>query len=258
MNLEKWNKIAKSQSNYNVSWDIIFVRPFSRILLYFAVEYRALSPNTSTTISNIFLLASTIILLFFYNQYYWVAIIFLLLSQVFDHMDGAIARYRGTSSKFGSFYDKISDAVGFLLLFMVIGYVSFEQYGSILYLILAGIGAYCKLSMGYSKFLTITLEDKNDKKEIKKETANIIKQKDEILVNYKFIAKKLWNVIYRFYTFDEADLYFWVSLFIIIDRLDILCWILCISQAAAMLSMFIRRGIKLYNTDKISIKKHDY
>jgi len=246
MNTIKLTRIKEVQSNNKVTWDMIFVQPVARLILYLIIDFRFITPNVCTTISNLFLLASVSIIYFFDYNYYLISVVSLLISQLFDHMDGAVARYKGISTSFGSFYDKISDGIGFILLFLTIGYIEYLETNSPIYIILMGAGSYFKLMMGYSKFVTNDLTNDKIKKTIDPQN------------NFRFNLKKinswfrfLWTCLYRLYTFDEADLYFWVSLFLLINRLDILCYIICISQFLAMGSMIIRRASTLKYYDKL-------
>lgn len=94
--------------------------PFDN-LIYKIVEYVAptlyeygFTPNILTTIGNI----NTLIFLYFMLNYqFQLAAFFFLLSYIFDCLDGYIARLYNMESKFGDWYDHISDLTKTLLLF---------------------------------------------------------------------------------------------------------------------------------------------
>jgi phosphatidylglycerophosphate synthase len=70
--------------------------------------YKSLNftPNTLTTISLVFSIVSAI---FFYHNYYEAAVIFFIISYIYDCTDGFYARKYGMTSKFGDLYDHVSD-----------------------------------------------------------------------------------------------------------------------------------------------------
>jgi len=90
-------------------------------IMYKMIEYIApglyklgFTPNILTTLGNI----STLIFVYFMFQYnFKMAALFYLLSYIFDCLDGYIARSYNMVSKFGDWYDHISDALKTLLYF---------------------------------------------------------------------------------------------------------------------------------------------
>lgn len=68
--------------------------------------FKFLSPNTWTTVS---LLVAVIAFLFLvFDHLYWGILLF-VISCMCDFIDGRVARYTGTSSKFGAFWDGTVD-----------------------------------------------------------------------------------------------------------------------------------------------------
>jgi CDP-diacylglycerol--glycerol-3-phosphate 3-phosphatidyltransferase len=65
-----------------------------------------ITPNILTTIGVLINLAAAVVIGF--GHVFWGGIIF-LLAGLFDLLDGALARYLGQSTKFGAFYDSVSD-----------------------------------------------------------------------------------------------------------------------------------------------------
>lgn len=88
-----------------------------------------LTPNILTTIS--LLLAIFSIILFYYDYYYISAIVF-LISYFFDCCDGHFARKYHMMTKFGCYYDHVSDTLKYILLGAVIYYKSKEKFFLIL------------------------------------------------------------------------------------------------------------------------------
>jgi phosphatidylglycerophosphate synthase len=74
------------------------------------------TPNSITTISFFFGLLACYL---YYKEYYVMCAIIYLISYFFDVMDGYFARIYNMKSKFGSYYDSISDNIVFLILILL-------------------------------------------------------------------------------------------------------------------------------------------
>ena len=72
------------------------------------------TPNILTTIGNISTLAFAYFML---NYHFQLAAFFYLLSYIFDCLDGYIARSYNMTTKFGDWYDHISDTIRTIILF---------------------------------------------------------------------------------------------------------------------------------------------
>lgn len=75
------------------------------------------TPNIITTISFFF---GIIMLITYYKNYYYLTALFLLLSYFFDCIDGNFARTYNMQTKFGDYYDHITDWLVFGILFILI------------------------------------------------------------------------------------------------------------------------------------------
>lgn len=75
------------------------------------------TPNFITTLSLFFGLLTCYL---YYKQYYILSGIFYIISYFFDVMDGYYARLYDMKSKFGSYYDIISDLLIIIILFILL------------------------------------------------------------------------------------------------------------------------------------------
>jgi phosphatidylglycerophosphate synthase len=105
--------------------------PFDNIIINFCentVSYLKqlnFTPNILTSIS--LLLGVFSVVLFCYDYYKLSAIIF-LISYIFDCYDGHFARKYNMTTKFGCYYDHISDMLKLLLFFVAIYFKSKEKF----------------------------------------------------------------------------------------------------------------------------------
>ena len=123
---------------------IFFHRPAAILLLLPLVEIAAVTPNRLTTVSILMRFAaagllwpeawggpseSTALL--------WSAAALWNLGGILDAADGALARYRGTSSAFGRFYDKVSDRLITLVFMVVLSARAMIETGDVRYVFVA-------------------------------------------------------------------------------------------------------------------------
>jgi hypothetical protein len=84
-----------------------------------------ITPNMITTLSNI---SCIITLIFLFNLKFYLAALFFLISYYFDCMDGYVARKYKQTSKFGDYYDHISDIIKLLLVLVALYYINKEKF----------------------------------------------------------------------------------------------------------------------------------
>ncbi|MCA9528978.1 MAG: CDP-alcohol phosphatidyltransferase family protein [Myxococcales bacterium] len=119
-------RLARLRQKQESSFVPIFLhRPMAILLLLPIVEVKWVTPNRLTTASVLMRVVAAAMLwpaawggLADTPAVLWGAAVLWNLGGAVDAADGALARYRGTSSAFGRFYDKVSDRL-LTLCFMV-------------------------------------------------------------------------------------------------------------------------------------------
>lgn len=89
-------------------------RKISSRMLGYILPYEFITPNLITSISNILALLSAFLLAFGIYTLNVIAIIIFLFSITLDTLDGDLARARNEGSKYGAWYDGVSDRLKFL------------------------------------------------------------------------------------------------------------------------------------------------
>lgn len=192
------------------------------------------NPNLVTFFSFLLLLISSLMVInlrLLNNVYYRISIACIIqLSIILDFVDGQLARITGRSSRFGAWYDRVSDRFGEFIIFVSCGYVAWQVYGNILLLFLGIITGY-----GLSIFtITITLSESIllDNIEtlimINKNKKNKRKNINNISKNQKRRKKMITSVlskIFFFLNFGIGERYLYLSFFILINRIDIMLYI---------------------------------
>jgi phosphatidylglycerophosphate synthase len=140
-------RLAKLRQKQELSFvPIVLHRPLAILFLIPTADIPWITPNRLTTISILMRLATAYLILpqaFFGPEEsaftLWAAVVLWHLGSVLDAMDGALARYRGLSTAFGRYYDKVSDRVLSLALVLGLALRPLAATGDVLPLILGMI-----------------------------------------------------------------------------------------------------------------------
>ena len=118
---DRWMKLRNYQSDD--FWAMLFARPLTILFLLPLVERKWVTPNRITFIS-IFVKLSGSAFVFFDRTYSGgvIGAILLNLGLILDNMDGTVSRFRNCPTKFGFFFDKITDSVTLTIMFWAIGF----------------------------------------------------------------------------------------------------------------------------------------
>lgn len=104
-----------------------YENPFDDILInicdYFCPYFHKLgfTPNILTTISLLFCVVTIILLL---KSYFYLAAAFFIISYFFDCMDGHFARKYNQVTKFGDYYDHITDVIKMISVIYTLYYIN--------------------------------------------------------------------------------------------------------------------------------------
>ena len=181
----------------------------------------------------------------------------LQIGLLLDHLDGTLARYRGTSSALGSYFDKVADVYAWQAISIALGWVVYEDTGNAALLLLAPLASFSLLVMGYIKWVYVHEEDRRKWRlaaadptaAVARENARPASSGPPVRTRadwIRFIGVRLL----RAWAFEEVDLFFWVGLFLVLDRLVILVWLLAVSQGVQVIGVTIRRAAHLAAFDR--------
>lgn len=113
------------------------------------LAFGGVSPNVLTVIGVTINVGCGV--LFGFGEFFWAGIV-LIVANLFDMLDGNVARLSGRVTKFGGFLDssldRLSDMVAFLGI--IIYYASNTPQHSLLYVFLAGVGLMFSVMVSYT------------------------------------------------------------------------------------------------------------
>jgi phosphatidylglycerophosphate synthase len=187
------------------------------------------------------------------TTFHVVAAALIHVNHILDCMDGQMARYRGTLSRSGSFFDKATDL---LQVFIWLGAIAYSGYihahQDVIPIFLAFIGVSFYALRGYVKYVVIHSEMERDKEyvtEISRANAALQKQLDELGGLGKGLGNNLtWFLKEqkKLFNFDEGVFIFMLSLALIIpSTLVPRLWTFAVSQGFLGIIRCCQRGQEL-------------
>ena len=236
----------------------IFMRPVAILVMLVIADWQWLSPNLLTTLANASKLAAAALILTGDRGAIIAAVVLLQLGLLFDHLDGTVARYRQTGTAFGSFYDKISDAITWFPITMAVGWLAYQRSGDALLLVAAAVGSYSLVASGYSKWIIAHEEDRlawdqagaDPAAAVAARTARRPLAPPPHRTGAEWLAW-LGRSMLQIVRFEEVNLFFWTGLFLLWNRhLDWLLWGMAATQTVAMLSIVVRRALRVRAIDR--------
>ncbi|MCW5807719.1 MAG: CDP-alcohol phosphatidyltransferase family protein [Deltaproteobacteria bacterium] len=220
------------------------MRPLTIVLMLAVADWRRLTPNIVTTGSIVAKLGGAALVAIDHREHAIAAALLIQLGVLLDHLDGTIARYRRCGTAFGSYYDKVSDAVTWLAICAAIGWASYKDVGEVALVFAVMTSACALMVMGYVKWVAATAE------------LEAGRPRSWAVTSYAPPARTpaewvVWffSSIVRAVKFEEVDLFFWVGVGLVVDRLDLLIWLLFISQGIQVVVMIVIRGVQVRAID---------
>jgi len=226
----------------------LVMRPLTILILLLIGDWRWLTPNRVTSLANAAKLLGAALLVIDHHDHGLAAAIWIQIGLLLDHLDGTLARYRGTTTTFGAFYDKVSDAVTWLAITGAVGWAAYRDSGDARLPIAAVASAYALLVLGYMKWIVVAEQKKLDWLQSRRTSRPVVQAPPSRTARQwaAWFASSLLRIV----LFEEVDLFFWIGLGIVLDRLELLCWLLVVSQGVQLVIMVIKRALQARALDE--------
>lgn len=233
----------------------LVIRPLTIAVLYPIADWRWVTPNRCTTVGNLAKLGAAALMLW---PRWWIgAAVLLQVGVLFDHMDGTLARYRRAFTKLGSFYDKASDMVTWTAIMGVAGWRASVETGEAYYQALALASVMGMNVCGYVKWLAVAETERVRWLEARVDPAAAVAARTRPIVIAPPPARtgRQWlgwglRMLAQIWRFEEVDLWFWLGLALVLDRLPVMVWILAATQVLQMLIMLVVRTREVVRADR--------
>lgn len=262
MDRERLRRIRNYQSQ---DWyPALVIRPLTILVMLVIADWKFLTPNRLTTLANLFKVVGAALIVPEWAAWAGVApwpatvaaVVLLQLGILFDHLDGTMARYRRNFTTFGSYYDKASDIITWFAIAFAIGWRGYRDTGDAVMIVLAAGSASFLAMRGYLKWLSAAEGQKVLWHQAAADPAGVLPRytappkvsepPDRTAGDWLRWFGTMW---WRFIAFEEMDLFFWVGLGLLIDRVEWLCWLLFVTQLPGFLVMTIVRHRGAHKVD---------
>ena len=257
--MDKFRRIWATKNPNDEWWSSFVTSPLAVVCNWFVVDIAWITPNLITLFSFIVALASATFICLgssaesLPTSFHVAAAVLIHVSHILDCMDGQMARYRGTLSRSGRFFDKATDHLQGFILFGAIAYTGYMQtQQDVTPIFLAFIGVSFYAMRGYVKYVAIHSEMERDKEyltEISRRSGVLKKQLDELGGLGKGLGNNLtWFLKEqkKLFSFDEGVFVFMLSLGLIIPATLIpMLWVFAVSQLLLGIIRCCQRGQQL-------------
>ena len=256
--MDKFKRIWATKNPNDEWWSSFVTSPLAVVCNWFVVDIVWITPNLVTLFSFIVALASATFICLgssaesLPTSFHVTAAILIHISHILDCMDGQMARYRGTLSRSGSFFDKATDHLQVFIWFGAIAYAGYAQTKDVTLIFLAFIGVCFYALRGYVKYVAIHSEMERDKEYLtarSRTSAALQKQLDELGGLGKGLRNNLMWFLKeqrKLFNFDEGVFVFMLSLALIIPSTLIpILWVFAVSQIFWGIIRCCQRGQQL-------------
>ena len=263
MDRERFRRLRNWQSE---DWfPALVIRPITIGLLLVIADWTFLTPNRLTTLANLCKLVGTVLMVPSVGVWaglgastsVWLAVTFILLGCILDNADGTMARYRGTFSAFGSFYDKVSDIVTWFLICLAFGWRGYVQTHDVVPLVCAMASAYALSVRSYMRWLSVAESEKLRWHEAAADPSAAVARRtgppkistppDRTPAQWARWFAISWI---RILQFEEMDLFFWLCLGLVTDHVVWTTYLLVITQTVGMIGLLGYRAMEAVKLDR--------
>ena len=221
-------------------------RPLAIAFLVPTADVAAITPDRLTTVSILMRVAAAALLWpvelggWDWGPGLWLAVFLWHFGCVLDAADGALARYRGLSSSFGRFYDKVSDRLITLVMGLALGARAYVDTQNVIYPLLALLYIAVHSSASVAKWTELSIVSDPGEKAV--DPLEVAAPRRSAGAWAKFLAKRLWAGFYV----SEVDLPLWGSIAVLVGWEPWLLIYLCLTAVPYAMMIIIRRGRRVY------------
>jgi phosphatidylglycerophosphate synthase len=247
----KFQRLWKTKNKNDEWWSSFVTSPIAIAINLVVVDWPFLTPNRITVLSFVTGLMAGVLILLGEPVHFIIAAFLINLSHVLDCMDGQMAKYRGTSSRFGNYFDKVTDQIKIFVWFAATSVASFNQTHSVTPVLLGFTGVCFYYLRVYVKYVTIFIEIEHDKNYLENSSAAsviVLKEEEQAGPGAGFVKNLLWFVREqrKLFLFNEAVFVFMISLALILNQLLPMLWIFALSQLYYGTLRAWQRGRQIY------------
>jgi phosphatidylglycerophosphate synthase len=242
------------KSTYYSNWGDRIGYPLASVIVKPLAKISFLTPNHVTLISFALFALGCIFLILEFPNHLIIGGLMIFFGYVGDDVDGQLARITKKYSIMGDYMDKVLDILKIFLITFFTGLAVYLQTGNVLYLILGFIACFMFQYRYYIKLESMFSAYSNNPKYFDESSEKRKKLEHEMDVLYAKKAKTIGEAFKisavknrTLLLVDEAEFAIFVAIGAIVNRLDVVLWILAIAQTSWALWRVFERGGQLKN-----------
>lgn len=242
-------------------WSSFVTSPTAILVNCVVVDWRWLTPNLITLCSLITGMGAAVLMVLGGGTNFLIAAGMIQLSHVLDCMDGQMAKYRGMSSRFGEYFDKVTDFVQVFLWFAALAYAAYALTGDITPVLLAFVGVSLYSLRVYVKYVTIFIQVQHDSEYLKKAAdealATRTKPGPKAGIGASWRVNLAWLVKEqrKFLLFNETVFVFLLSAALVTGLIVPMLWLFASSQVYLGVARSWQRGRQIYLNQQAELLK---
>lgn len=233
---------------YFSNWGDLFLPKIANKILPFIANISGITPNMVTICSSlIHVIGSMFLFLDFSNHLFYSAIL-LPISYILDCVDGQLARTKKISSPIGDYLDKVLDVLKIYVITISLSIGAYMRTQDILYIFLGFTACFFFNLRYYIKLETMFGAINKDKDYLDKSRQLKYRLYETLRGKYKLLSKNLSGKIQAFWLknrsiffVDEAEFILFTSIGAIFNKIELVLWILAISQVFIVVWRFFER-----------------
>ncbi len=245
------------KSTYYSNWGDRIGYPLARIIVKPLSKISFLTPNHVTLVSFALFALGCIFLVLNFPYHLVLGSLMIFFGYVGDDVDGQLARITKKYSIMGDYMDKVLDILKIFLITFFTGLAVYLQTNNITYLLLGFISCFMFQYRYYIKLESMFSAFSNNPKYFDESAKVRQKLEHAMEVQYAKKAKNIsealrfsWIKNRTLLIVDEAEFAIFVAIGALCNRLDLVLWILAISQTIWALWRVFERGTQLKNRSK--------
>jgi len=232
----KFERLWATKNPDDEWWSSFVTSPIAILINRVVVDWSWLSPNRITFLSLLTGIAASALIVLGGGMNFLVAAALIQFSHVLDCMDGQMAKYRGTPSRFGDYFDKVTDQLQVFVWFAALAYAAYVQTGSAVPVFLAFVGVAFYSLRVYVKYVTIFIQVRHNRDYLEKSSEEAFAIKSRVALKAGLGAGWKPNLVWflreqrKFFLFNEAVFVFLLSAALVTDQLVPMLWLFAASQ----------------------------
>ncbi|RKY18654.1 MAG: CDP-alcohol phosphatidyltransferase family protein [Planctomycetota bacterium] len=242
-------------------WSSFVTSPAAILINWVVVEWRWLSPNLITLFSLVTAITASVLIVVGGSTNFLCAAGLIQLSHVLDCMDGQMAKYRGASSRFGDYFDKVTDQFQVFVWFSALAYAAYLQTQSVTPVFLAFVGVSFYSLRVYVKYVTIFIQVRHDRDYLEKSSERAVSaragesQRAGLGSGWKVNLVWLLREQRKFLLFNETVFVFLLSAALLTGQLVPMLWLFASSQVYFGFARSWQRGRQIHLNQQADLWK---